>query len=351
MVGSHGVLSESESKPAGPNEHGQIEGETHQGGDTGREDLPWERIQAMALRQLDRLMAMEPKVLRGENAEAIHDMRIATRRLQQLMDLMFAAPQPREVARMCKRVRRCRRVLSEVRNCDVLLQHAKGALAAKKPTHRVAWEAFRDYLERHRERRFNKAIQEISRQHLAALYLSLKPWLTSLPAAGGNGRSEASASWTAEGLNERFRTELERKWNAFHERLEGTRQNHARQGIHELRIATKRLRYLTEALHQMKLHGAAAVLASLRAIQQSLGEWHDIEVTAEMLTEMAARRKFVLDHLDTASAALRLIDRQRALKKSFEQKMLKGALSEEKTGLIAGWVEDTLKSMAAKATA
>ena len=85
-------------------------------------------------------------------------------------------------------------------------------------------------------------------------------------------------------------------------------------------------------------------------MQQTLGEWHDLEVTGEMLTELAARRKFLRDQLDTAAAVLRLIRSQRALKKSFEEKTLKRALSPEKTGIIAAWVEDTLGGLATSAS-
>jgi CHAD domain-containing protein len=351
VVASHAIAPASDAASAPAEEHERSENGNQPETEGARQQVPWGEIQALAMRQLDRLMALEPKVLRGDDPDAIHDMRIATRRLQQMLDLMFPAPQPREVARIRKRVRRCRSVLSDVRNCDVLLQHAREALRAKKPPHAAAWEAFYRYVEKQRERNFRKATEEISRQHLAALYLRLKPWLTSAPRAGGNGQPEEGDQGTAENLNERLKNELERTWTTFHDRLEGARQSHARLGIHELRIATKRLRYLTEALHQLKQHGAATVLAGLRSMQQTLGEWHDLEVTGVMLTELAARRKFLRDQLDTAAAVLRLIRSQRAAKKSFEERTLKRALSEEKTGMIEAWVEDTLKTLAGQATA
>src|SRR6516225_5055134 len=52
----------------------------------------WVKLQGLALQQLDRFMSLEPKVLRGEDPEAIHDMRVASRRLQQFLDLIYPPP-------------------------------------------------------------------------------------------------------------------------------------------------------------------------------------------------------------------------------------------------------------------
>ena len=59
----------------------------------------WEKICQLAVCQLDRFMSFEPKVLRGDDPEAIHDMRVASRRLQQIVDVLHPRPQPRRAVR------------------------------------------------------------------------------------------------------------------------------------------------------------------------------------------------------------------------------------------------------------
>src|SRR5438128_2359909 len=56
----------------------------------------WTKVRKLALEQMNRFISLEPKVLKGNKPNAIHDMRVASRRLQQLLDLLYPAP-PKEI--------------------------------------------------------------------------------------------------------------------------------------------------------------------------------------------------------------------------------------------------------------
>ena len=86
----------------------------------------WSKVRKLALRHLNRFVSLEAKVLKGDDPDAIHDMRVASRRLQQVLDLIFPKPLPREARRLRRKIRRCRRALGDLRNCDVLLQQEIG---------------------------------------------------------------------------------------------------------------------------------------------------------------------------------------------------------------------------------
>src|SRR5579859_2146699 len=62
-------------------------------GELGQGEV-WERVRKLALRQLNRLVSLEPKVLRDEFPEAVHDLRVASRRLQSLLDFLYPVPRP-----------------------------------------------------------------------------------------------------------------------------------------------------------------------------------------------------------------------------------------------------------------
>jgi hypothetical protein len=176
------------------------------------------KLQALALRQLDRFMSLEPKVLRGEDPEAIHDMRVASRRLQQVLDLIYPPPAPREVRRFRRRIRRCRRALGEVRNCDVLLARVEKSLRAgfgsrgsgvgkspefgkssarsripdpesRTPTRAAVWETASEYLRARRAENFDKALRKLGKTNVAALYVGLKDHLALNGAPAGIGGS------------------------------------------------------------------------------------------------------------------------------------------------------------------
>ena len=111
------------------------------GGTTPPPANEWSKVRKLALRHLNRFVSLEAKVLKGDDPDAIHDMRVASRRLQQVLDLIFPNPLPREARRLRRKIRRCRRALGDVRNCDVLLQQVEGRLARNRCSHREAWMA------------------------------------------------------------------------------------------------------------------------------------------------------------------------------------------------------------------
>ena len=71
--------------------------------------LPYEesckKVRELALRQLNRFISYEAKVLKGDDADAIHDMRVASRRLQQVLDLLYPKPRPPELRRLRRQIR------------------------------------------------------------------------------------------------------------------------------------------------------------------------------------------------------------------------------------------------------
>ncbi len=293
----------------------------------------WVKLQGLALRQLDRFMSLEPKVLRGEDPEAIHDMRVASRRLQQVLDLIYPPPAPREVRRLRRRIRRCRRVLGQVRNCDVLLQRVEKSLANKRNSQHAIWEIARDYLEARRSESFDKALGKLGKSNIAGLYVGLKEHLTvnSDGSQRGNpGQAEEPQSYRANPalpldtpqFYDRVGHSLESAWKDFVDKVGESQRQPEASTLHGVRIAAKRLRYLVEVVEEFEVPGSGESLAWLRGLQQHLGDWHDLEVMEGTLTEMLARPKFIRDHLEMASDVLQLIRRNRRRKKAFEEKYL-----------------------------
>src|SRR5579872_4041290 len=138
----------------------------------------WARVREYAIKQLDRCLFLEPKVLRGDDSEAIHDLRVATRRLQQVLDLMFPAPRDRQINRLRRMLKRCRRTLSDVRNYDVLLERANAALARKRVAYQEAWRAIRKSLIERRATSFEKGLHKLSKANVPEFYVRLKERFT-----------------------------------------------------------------------------------------------------------------------------------------------------------------------------
>jgi CHAD domain-containing protein len=281
---------------------------------------PWKKVRKLALRQLDRFMSLEPKVLRGDDRDAIHDLRVASRRLQQVLDLLYPRPRPPEIRKLRRKIRRSRSALGEVRNCDVQLQHVERILARKRAARRPTWEAVRHYLLERRSQSFDKAMRKLSKINLAIFYVHLKDHLAPNGVGPHTHHNDPAATLTPEEFHTRVAQSLERVWQRFETQVAHSQADASMGVIHGVRIAAKRLRYLTEVIHAFDVPGSDRTVAWLRSLQKHLGNWHDCEVLEQMMIEMVARPDFLRDRLETALEVERLILHSRAQKEAYRKK-------------------------------
>ncbi len=308
----------------------------------------WKKVRELALRQLNRFMSYEAKVLKGDDPDAIHDMRVASRRLQQVLDLLYPKPRPQELRRLRRQIRRCRRVLGDVRNCDVLLEHAQRSLGRKRSARREAWTAVQHYLLLRRSESFLRAMRRFGKINLAVLYVNLKEFLAH------DGAHERSAEHRQHGspatrpaFSNHLTHVLQSVWTAFEDQVTLSHRDSRPAVIHGARIATKRLRYLLEVFHEFDVAGSAEALAWLRELQQHLGDWHDLEVLEQMMIEMVARPEFLRDHLPLAMEVERLILRNRENKVGFEEKYFRMSRESLEMRRLKDWVSYLVASPSA----
>lgn len=312
----------------------------------------WSKVRELAMRQLDRFMSFEPKVLRGDDPDAIHDIRVASRRLQQVLDLVYPKPQAREIRRLRRRIQRCRRALGDVRNCDVLLQRVEGFVRRKRSARREAWTAVHHYLLARRSESFLKAIRKLSKVNLAVFYVHLKECLALVGSPQATGRHQLHGHLLPVfpefgPFPERVVQALEAVWAAFEDQIALSHRDPRIPVIHGVRVAAKRLRYLLEVVHEFDVAGSADALAWLRQLQQHLGEWHDLEVLEQIMIEMIARPDFLREHLLLVMQVEKLVLRNRDEKKEFEEKYFRMTEDSLETRRLKDWVGYLLESPSA----
>ena len=312
----------------------------------------WSKVRKLALRQLNRFVSLESKVLKGDDPDAIHDMRVASRRLQQMFDLIFSKPLPREARRLRVKIRRCRRALGDVRNCDVLLQQVEGRLSRNRCSHREAWMAVKQDLQERRSESFSRAIRKLSKVNLAVFYMRTKEILDQLrptPDQDLGPHPLVQPDGPAlEPFPARIAQALVGVWSEFEKQVAFSHRETTAPAIHGARICAKRLRYLLEVVNQFGIQGSSDALTWLRKIQQHLGDWHDMEVLEEMVIEMIAKPEFLRDQLPLAMATAKLILRNRTIKQGFKEKYFQMTLDSPDYQRVKNWAEGFL---AAPATA
>ena len=305
-------------------------------------------MRELALRHLNRFISYEAKVLKGDDADAIHDMRVSSRRLQQVLDLLFSQPRPQELRRIRRQIRRCRQVLGDARNCDVLLEYVGQSLARKHATRCEAWTAVQHFLLMRRSESFLRAMRKLGKINLAVLYVDLKEILLRDKAHDHAAEHHALGSGAPHQSFAKVMTSaLQSTWSYFEDHIAESHRHSRPEVIHGARIAAKRLRYLLEVFHEFGVAGSADALSYLRQLQKHLGDWHDREVLEQMMIEMLARPEFLREHLPLAMEVEKLVLRNRESKAGFEAKYSRMSRDSGEMHRLKEWVSYLLASPSA----
>lgn len=255
------------------------------------EPWEWAKLRKIALRHMDKFIELFPLVLRNEDLTAVNRMRITCRRLEQILELVYAKPRPRHIKKLRKRLKLCRHTLGRLRDCDALLVVAEQSIAAKRPDS-DAWEILRQYLHSLRRRTAENTLKRLGRVNLAVPYLRVKRDFDLNSNAGHNGHSRVMASRNAtEIVYKRILRSLDSRWCEFALAVEKSHTDPCEHVIHRMRIAAKRLRYLTEVMAKLHIEGSKEVLTWLKSLQGTVGVWHDLEIMERLLRNIVAHRK------------------------------------------------------------
>ncbi len=244
-----------------------------------------------------------PAALGGESA-AVHQARVASRRLREVVPILDdAAP---SAGRASAAVRRVTRALGPVRELDVTARLYARATATT-PVHALAHAAVGGALARGRAaamRDTRRALSPAQRRKLQAALDVLATEVDGLPVAAVAATVEARVAKRAR----RVARALDRLGTVY-----------VPERLHAVRIAVKQLRYALEIAGDLRRGRTATSLRQLRAVQEMLGEAHDLHVLGEHLRVVEARivARSRPASRDLQQLARRLDDECRALHASF----------------------------------
>ncbi len=218
------------------------------------------------------------QVTSGDDADAVHDMRVASRRLRAALDVFADAYPKRPLRQWMRAARRTTRALGRVRDADVLAaEFSTLAASARDPGEKLALA----YLVGH--------IQGERSCELAAMRRSL----TKTDIAGGQGaferfaRSPRSSGVARLALSTLARRILAVRMDDLERCVAPALNEHAADEQHQLRIAVKRLRYAVETLRPGLAGEPGQLLATLKGLQERLGALHDHDVFSARVAAVA----------------------------------------------------------------
>jgi CHAD domain-containing protein len=240
---------------------------------------------------IEDLKRLVPAALKRWDEEAIHDSRVATRRLRAALDLIEPMIAEKSVTELRKTLRRLRRRLGPLRDLDVMLEHLRPLLDHRRHGAAAKWLSEQLQAERDAARRSVQRKAPPGR------------WIDRLDVWDALRQPVIALG---DEIQRRLRGSLQTQWHAFAQQADGLAA-HMLDGPpqrspldahdpHELRIAGKTLRYTFEMLAKTRHRLPAAVGRTFKRMQSELGLWHDHVVLAEATMRQSLDR--LLAHHD-----------------------------------------------------
>lgn len=207
-------------------------------------------------------------VARGGEVHAIHQARVATRRLREALPLVARGSTGRKLK---KRVRGLTRVLGLVRELDVALMTLDEIRAAGDvPTGGIV--RLREIMAAERQRVCADMVHQIQRADLDKLRRKAMGAAQRLRSPRGAARSRDPRRLTA------ARGRAARRALALQAAIENAGGIYLPDRLHRVRIAVKKLRYAMEIARELSGSRAIARIRTLKSAQDLLGRMHDLEV-------------------------------------------------------------------------
>jgi CHAD domain-containing protein len=214
----------------------------------------------------------------SHNAEGVHQMRVALRRLRALVSACAVALAPDARAFLAEEMRWLQQQFGPARDWDVFIAETLEPMLHRLPNDRDL-PIVRKAAETRREEGYRQAREAIGDPHHVRVLLRIGGWL----ATGDWIRTDGDIrleEFAAERLQERLR-----KMRKFGKALDLPIAE-----LHQLRIAAKKMRYVAEFFRPIYPKKASKLFfAALKDLQDDLGSINDAVVTERLMDDLEPR--------------------------------------------------------------
>jgi triphosphatase len=229
---------------------------------------------AVLTKQLEALRAHEPGTRLGADLEALHDMRVATRRLRAALRC-FASVWPPPAESVRTELGWLGQSLSGVRDLDVELQQLNAWRDMQSEVERAALDRLIALIAAERVRARQELLAKLDSERYSALLVNLEEVL----------RSELHAEASLP-LHARAPALIKRPYRKLRKLGDTLDRTSPAAELHALRIRAKRLRYIVEFLADQYGPPADRFVRSVVKLQDLLGTHQDAQVAIQRLRTM-----------------------------------------------------------------
>lgn len=243
-----------------------------------------EAVRVVLARQYTVMRANEAGCRQGQDDAAIHDMRVAIRRLRVAFHLFGRYYRRSAIRPLEQELRRAGRMLGAVRDLDVMNRDALVYLAAGDKTQQARLAPLLEYWHGQRQKAQRQLVAYLDGEDFRTLLDELKAFVAT-PEAGLTGKVQppgepyqvrhvlVSLVWTRYDAVRAYDTALAGAPPAV---------------WHALRIECKYLRYTLEFFQEVLGEDAPHLIAQVISVQDYLGDLQDADVAGHRLAEFLA---------------------------------------------------------------
>jgi len=234
---------------------------------------------AILLAKAEPLFELEAAASGGTDMDAVHDMRVASRRLRESMRLLSPLYPPAAFSAWYKRVRRVTRALGPVRDSDVFIDAFSRLNRSLDAGGQHAVAFLVGFRMGQRERQLELLQRALGSLDLAESRRSFAR-LVRAPKSGAESQ-RALSTFAHAAVAERI--------SAVYGLMPAAIDEANVEAQHALRITFKRLRYAVEVFAPCYCDDFDALHDTLTAFQDELGDLHDLHVFLDMVCEPERR--------------------------------------------------------------
>ena len=261
------------------------------------DDRVVDRAYAVLRRRTGDFLVTEGGTALGEDVEQLHDMRVATRRLRAALRV-FEDVLPPSLMAARDELQWFAQTLGAVRDLDVQLEHLEGLRSEAAWAEATALAPLVAQFEAQRVDGRAALLDAMSGERYARMVGTLRSTLLAGPLSDAPDVSSRDAA----------RAIVRQRYRRFRQDAAALRRNSPHAEFHALRIRGKRLRYSLELFVDLYGRAGARALASLRAVQDLLGELQDLATTDIRLRDLVGTQPTALP-ADTLVMVGRLLER------------------------------------------
>jgi CHAD domain-containing protein len=230
----------------------------------------------LAWRSVRALLGQWPLAMADE-VEGIHQARVASRRLRELVPALAHAGDAREARRLRRDLRMVTRLLGPSRELDVALMTLR-AVEARRPGLESAVAAVQAHIARERAEAGRLA-------HTRAESVDVGGLADGVGALAARHGTPAAAR----GCARRVAARLGRRAGELEQSVVDAGLMFAPGPLHAVRIAVKKFRYALEVAERLGQFRLAGSMRRLKDLQNLLGDLHDLQVLAGIVRDVGAQ--------------------------------------------------------------